>query len=974
MLVRLRGVLRLHPGEGPTVGLAVGVAFLADAAIMIAQSSIDALFFARYGADKLPVLYLVVGVAMFVTTVGVARLLARVGRERAFVVILAAICPTALAARAALEAPADWVYGVLWVIQSVAEFMGLLAVWGLAGLIADTRQAKRFFPLISAGGVVGLVGGGLATGPLADALGSENLLLVWAGLMGGAAVLAWRLVLRATAAPAPRRRGRPDGLGVAAQSVLASPLLRWMCAGALLTALLFSLLYLPFSAAAAERYPDPDELAGFFGVFFAVSMGTALVLSLLVTSRLLARFGVPTVVLVLPVLYLAAFGVLFVAATFATLAAFRFAQIAWRSGGAGSTWEALVNTVPPDRRDRVRAFLTGVPTQLGTIIAGVVALGAQALDEPRVLYGTGLVGALLAVLAISRIRVAYPRALVAALREGRPTIFGVPGGPRPAVLNADAVGLAVLEELLEDHEVTARLVAAQALGDLDLPEAARALARSLGDSDADVRLTALTSLERVDADRVRDAATHLVSDSDPRVRRVALGVLARAATPPPEALLADSDQSVRAVAAAILFDTSADARDVLRAMTKASDAGVRAAAYCAMGDVGGRAATELAPAGLEDPTAAVRAEAVHAVSAIAVEGEAIARLVEMLGDEAAAVRGAAAEALGRLGRTAVEPVMDALFDPRREDGALAALQRLPVDGREALVREYASEAVARALRDASIVDQLAGEADDAVALVRHSLLARERRSARAAFRAAALLGDRGSVSAALESLDVADAGQRATALEVIETVAEPDVVRPLLSLWEARPANGFDPEVIARLCDDPDPWIRKCAQFAAVTREGGVLTHTLSATVPLVERVILLRRVPLFEPLPPEDLQPIATVAGEEVFSEGELLAERGEYGDTMFVIHEGEVVVLGAEDEVVATRGAGEFIGEMALISSQPRSASLRAQTHVRVLEIHKPDFEAILRERPDTALALMRVLCNRLVGAGGTARNEAG
>jgi len=64
MLGRLQRVLRLHPGEGTTVGLAVGIAFLADAAIMIAQSSIDALFFARYGADKLPVLYLVVGVAM----------------------------------------------------------------------------------------------------------------------------------------------------------------------------------------------------------------------------------------------------------------------------------------------------------------------------------------------------------------------------------------------------------------------------------------------------------------------------------------------------------------------------------------------------------------------------------------------------------------------------------------------------------------------------------------------------------------------------------------------------------------------------------------------------------------------------------------------------------------------------------------------------------------------------------------------
>jgi CRP-like cAMP-binding protein len=57
-----------------------------------------------------------------------------------------------------------------------------------------------------------------------------------------------------------------------------------------------------------------------------------------------------------------------------------------------------------------------------------------------------------------------------------------------------------------------------------------------------------------------------------------------------------------------------------------------------------------------------------------------------------------------------------------------------------------------------------------------------------------------------------------------------------------------------------------------------------------------------------------------------------------------------------------------MALISSQPRNATLRAQTDVRVLEIRKPEFEAILRERPDTALALMRVLCDRLVDAGAT------
>ena len=88
---RALAALRLHRGEGRTVALLVAIAFLADAGMMIAQSAIDALFFARYGVGKLPLMYALVGVAMFTTTLGLATLLARVGRARAFLLIPAII-------------------------------------------------------------------------------------------------------------------------------------------------------------------------------------------------------------------------------------------------------------------------------------------------------------------------------------------------------------------------------------------------------------------------------------------------------------------------------------------------------------------------------------------------------------------------------------------------------------------------------------------------------------------------------------------------------------------------------------------------------------------------------------------------------------------------------------------------------------------------------------------------------------------
>ena len=133
-------------------------------------------------------------------------------------------------------------------------------------------------------------------------------------------------------------------------------------------------------------------------------------------------------------------------------------------------------------------------------------------------------------------------------------------------------------------------------------------------------------------------------------------------------------------------------------------------------------------------------------------------------------------------------------------------------------------------------------------------------------------------------------------------------------------------------------------------------------TLANVQRVAFLRQVPLFSELPPEDMQPIALVAEEHVFAEGETIAEQGDVGDTLYVIVEGAVRVEDATGAPIAIRRAGEVIGEMAVISSQPRLATLVADSDLRVLEIDKRAFDAVLRERPEVALAMMRLLVNRL------------
>ncbi len=134
-----------------------------------------------------------------------------------------------------------------------------------------------------------------------------------------------------------------------------------------------------------------------------------------------------------------------------------------------------------------------------------------------------------------------------------------------------------------------------------------------------------------------------------------------------------------------------------------------------------------------------------------------------------------------------------------------------------------------------------------------------------------------------------------------------------------------------------------------------------TATLPLMERVLFFRRVPLLADLAPADLYQVAALADEVAFAEGDLLAEQGELGEEMFIIVSGEVgvQVSGAE---VARRQPGDVVGEMALLSREPRMAALVACGEVRVLCVDRQSFEGLLRERPETSLAVMRVLCQRL------------
>lgn len=121
----------------------------------------------------------------------------------------------------------------------------------------------------------------------------------------------------------------------------------------------------------------------------------------------------------------------------------------------------------------------------------------------------------------------------------------------------------------------------------------------------------------------------------------------------------------------------------------------------------------------------------------------------------------------------------------------------------------------------------------------------------------------------------------------------------------------------------------------------------------------------MFAKLSPADLKQVAAIAQEESFADETVIAREGEMGDLMFIILSGEVRVIstnGRQEVELARRRIGECVGEMAIISREPRSATLVASGDVRALCIDQKSFEALLRDRPDVSMAVIQVLSDRL------------
>ena len=656
-LARRTGV-DLRPGEGTPCCL-LFVAFFLLVTFQYATKSVrQSTFIDGLGATWLPLAYLAVAAVSLPVLWLYARVADRVERHRVMSYTVLGVALSLVGCWWLFQFPLPWVPFAFYVWISIVYVLTVSQFWSFANHVLDARQAKRLFPLVGAGGLLGGIAGGQAARIVSGLVDTRSTFLVAAGFLVATAVLL-NVVQRSrrgalpVASPTDRVEQAKGGL----DALRGSRHLQSIAVVMALTVMVSQLVDLQFNWAAEQwtHATGLDQRTAFFGNFFSIMGVSALVFQLAFTARIHRYLGVGFAMRLLPVTMGVGTSALILTAGMFPLGLIGAAYLL-KIGENGLRYSLDQVTrellfLPASSRARLKAkayidvFVQRGAKGLAGLLLLLVPLGI--LSEIGTAWlSLALIGTWLVVVAWAYRE--YVRAFRARLSQREPG----------AAFTIDVADTTTLEILMQ----------------------------SLGSADRRQVLYAMDVLE--EHRRARLIPPLLLCHDDAEVRRRALGILAAAgrrdALPLIERRLADDDPDVRveAVRALVALHES-DAIVLMGPRLRDPDPRVRGTAIVCLANLGADDDRQRADLALVDMLSmvdpVVRGEAVKAIGGVR-EPRYDTQLVQRLYDAEPSV---AREAIRAVRRRAARDGFNPVYAPTLV--ALLQNRRLKHDARDALV-------------------------------------------------------------------------------------------------------------------------------------------------------------------------------------------------------------------------------------------------------------------------------------------------
>jgi AAA family ATP:ADP antiporter len=520
-------------------------------AFIAGRSARDALFLAHTPPRALPWMYVLSGLAVAVAGLAYAPLAARWRRDTLAAGSGVLFAGLFVASFWAARRGERWVYPALYVYVEVMGAIVLVQFWTLLNDLFHAREARRLYGPVGAGGMVSNIVVGLCTRAIARHAGATDVLLLAAGLSCGVAISAFlagrvgreRLVARASAPAAPKA----PSARVGANRVLRSGHLRMVALLAAVTFVTTTFVDFEFKVMAGRSLAQ-DQLAAYFGTFYATVGVLALGLQLFGTGQILNRLGVVSALIVLPLTLGGGNLGLALTGTLGAAALAKGADSLFRYTLNDATTQLLYLPVAPGARATAKAFIDGVVKSTAIALAGL----ALAFVGPRLQASMGLLAEVTLGLCVVwagvvlAIRKGYIRSLQDTLRNRRlsesttyPLRENAAKGLVLRALHSQSweeilVALELLpqmadvslddrvEELLEHSVPAIRLAALTYFQSRQLPRHANAIFRRFEDAEAQVRAVAIETFCTLGKDKAIRTVRAYLNDPEPAVRSAAI--------------------------------------------------------------------------------------------------------------------------------------------------------------------------------------------------------------------------------------------------------------------------------------------------------------------------------------------------------------------------------------------------------------------------------------------------------------------
>lgn len=834
MVLRLRRFLDVRAGEGLPVWLSFLYVACVVAAFLLAKPIRNSLYLLEYGPYALVYAYAAVPLALSIFVPIYGAVAARIGTRLATIGTLTFFSLNVVGFWWAFSyAPFQLLPAVFYVWVNCFGVIAPVQAWSFANSLFDARQAKRLFGLIGAGASVGAIAGGVMARFLVEPVGGTvDMLLVLAALiLAGAIIVAIASRRLRKRSPSSSRRNPPMAFKEVVNTITGSRYLRLLAMLVLLVSVATQWTTFQLSLVADERFgPDGDGMTRFFGTFNFVVGAIGLLLQLILTSTLLRRFGVGSVILLLPLVL--AFG-----SALTILFPVFLAVLLTNAGDQGlrfsidkAAYELLYLPIPPRQRQAIKNALDIVANRFadaaGGVLLGLATGGFLMLPGAHFgIRGTAAItfGLTVAWIVVAwRLRLAYVAAIADSIHKYRLDT------ERSSNAALDSSVRASLCAKLSSHDPATVRAALDDIVSNKVPVPIADLHRLLLDGDPGVRARALTGLAQAGDRTAAARAEVLLEDPDLGVRTQALLYLARDGGFDPlrriEQLGDFGDFSIRAAMVAFLAApgparNEEAARLFLEQMTASPEARDRIEAARVL------ALVPEPPADLlttlvqdEDPAVAEQAmKTAHSPSAASTVDALVAALMSGLMGADAGLRQRLITALNKLKQRNPAMALDT--------GLIELLLAAEIAG------HYRSYQILGHLLPGSTgyphVEDALREA------MSHEL---ER-----VFRLMGLLSPEISLEDAYVSMQSENNLVRANALEYLEHVLRPDLREVLLPLIDrqvsdserARLADRFvgapldtADEAVATLLASDDPWLRSRVEMAAQARATTDGDHT----------------------------------------------------------------------------------------------------------------------------------------------------